>query len=137
MHLFPVARPKVECFERCVYYECRTVRDWSAPLSTESPRFPRPGILKRLSFLMHCCARASQVFEPSILIDPAELRSESSVERLEQANKYLKEMAYKKVRVRFWACDDWPGCKYQRVHEGRKRAEVPTEERCSAFQDCV
>ena len=43
-------------------------------------------------------ARASQVFEPNILIDPAELRSESSVERLEQANKYLKQMAYKKVR---------------------------------------
>lgn len=38
-----------------------------------------------------------QVFEPNILIDPAELRSESSVERLEKANKYLKEMAYKKV----------------------------------------
>jgi len=38
------------------------------------------------------------VFEPSILIDPAELRSEASVERLEKANKYLKDMAYKKVR---------------------------------------
>lgn len=37
------------------------------------------------------------MFEPNILIDPAELRSESSVERLEKANKYLKEMAYKKV----------------------------------------
>ncbi len=38
------------------------------------------------------------MFEPNILIDPAELRSETSVERLEKANKYLKGMAYKKVR---------------------------------------
>lgn len=43
------------------------------------------------------CQPQQQVFEPNILIDPAELRSESSVERLEKANKYLKEMAYKKV----------------------------------------
>lgn len=45
-----------------------------------------------------CCLSSKQVFEPSILIDPAELRSEASVERLEKANKYLKDMAYKKVR---------------------------------------
>ncbi|CAM9805063.1 unnamed protein product, partial [Ectocarpus fasciculatus] len=42
-------------------------------------------------------ALLAEVFEPNILIDPAELRSESSVERLEKANKYLKEMAYKKI----------------------------------------
>lgn len=50
-------------------------------------------------------ARASQVFEPNFLIDPAELRSESSVEKLEMANAYLKEMAYKKVRD-LGVCDD-------------------------------
>lgn len=70
--------------------------------------------------MMHCCARASQVFEPNILIDPAELRSESSVEKLEQANKYLKEMAYKKVRdLGVQTMLTWLGCKYYRAHEGR------------------
>lgn len=98
--------------------------------------FSRLGTLKRLSLIgvVYSCACASQVFEQNIVVDPGELRIESSsVERLEQANKYLKDMAYNKVRD-LGVCDDCSGCKYHSssVDDGTKGRIF--QRRCAAFR---